>query len=183
MPQKTIESPIERKSPFPDESAGWPAFLWKQGTQKNQATFHFHYLCYLCNKIRVYRKWKCYSSYRIFSIIFDFIAQTDLFNSACHHHQSPSNQYSYYKFKLIRDNYSIIIVTLYISNVRYTCLYIITRYHSSYQIQTIIYILLVSLLENWTKTIKIVGQLVRLSCFSMNLNNSLFLQLLCQREH
>merc|ERR1711992_1440 len=70
-----------------------------------------------------------------------------LFNSACHH-QSPSNQYSYYKFKLIRDNYSIIIVTLYISNVRYTCLYIITRYHSSYQIQTIIYILLVSLLEN-----------------------------------
>merc|ERR1712079_761841 len=82
-----------------------------------------------------------YSSYRIFSIIFDFIAQTDLFNSA-------SNQYSYYKFKLIRDNYSIIIVTLYISNVRYTCLYIITRYHSSYQIQTIIYILLVSLFEN-----------------------------------
>merc|ERR1712079_2566 len=81
-----------------------------------------------------------YSSYRIFSIIFDFIAQTDLFNSACHHHQSPSNQYSYYKFKLIRDDYSIIIVTLYISNVRYTCLYIITRYHSSYQIQTIIYI-------------------------------------------
>merc|ERR1712217_289404 len=139
-PQKLIESPIERKSPFPDESAGWPAFLWKQGTQKNQATFHFHYLCYLCNKIRVYRKWKCYIQViGFFSIIFDFIAQTDLFNSACHH-QSPSNQYSYYKFKLIRDNYSIIIVTLYISNVRYTCLYIITRYHSSYQIQTIIYI-------------------------------------------
>merc|ERR1711884_542428 len=149
-PKKTIESPIERKSPFPDESAGWPAFLWKQGTQKNQATFHFHYLCYLCNKIRVYRKWKCYSSYRIFFDNFRFHSTNrliKLFNSACHH-QSPSNQYSYYKFKLIRDNYSIIIVTLYISNVRYTCLYIITRYHSSYQIQTIIYILLVSLLEN-----------------------------------
>merc|ERR1711876_97567 len=61
-----------------------------------------------------------------------------IFNSVCH--QPPSKQYSYYKFKLIRDNYSIIIVTLYISNVRYTCLYIITRYHSSYQIQTIIHI-------------------------------------------
>merc|ERR1712156_1130603 len=83
-----------------------------------------------------------YSSYRIFFDNFRFHSTNrliKLFNSACHH-QSPSNQYSYYKFKLIRDNYSIIIVTLYISNVRNTCLYIITRYHSSYQIQTIIYI-------------------------------------------
>jgi len=41
LPQKTIESPIERKSPFPDESAGWPAFLWKQGTQKKSSNVSF----------------------------------------------------------------------------------------------------------------------------------------------
>jgi hypothetical protein len=139
-PKKLLKALLKEKALFPTKVPAGRPFFGNKGPKKNQATFHFHYLCYLCNKIRVYRKWKCYSSYRIFSIIFDFIAQTDLFNSACHHHQSPSNQYSYYKFKLIRDNYSIIIVTLYISNVRYTCLYIITRYHSSYQIQTIIYI-------------------------------------------
>merc|ERR1712073_151938 len=126
-----------------------PTFLWKQGTQKKSSNVSFPlFMLFMQQNPSLSKMEVLYSSYRIFSIIFDFIAQTDLFNSACHHHQSPSNQYSYYKFKLIRDNYSIIIVTLYISNVGYTCLYIITRYHSSYQIQTIIYILLVSLLEN-----------------------------------
>merc|ERR1712079_78678 len=134
-----------KKKPFSRRKCRLAGFsLETRDPKKNQATFHFHYLCYLCNKIRVYRKWKCYI--QVIGFFFDNFRfhstnrLIKLFNSACHHHQSPSNQYSYYKFKLIRDNYSIIIVTLYISNVRYTCLYIITRYHSSYQIQTIIYI-------------------------------------------
>jgi len=141
-PKKLLKALLKEKALFPTKVPAGRPFFGNKGPKKIKQRFISTYLCYLCNKIRVYRKWKFYAtSYGIFFDNFRFHSTNRLFqifNSVCH--QPPSKQYSYYKFKLIRDNYSIIIVTLYISNVRYTCLYIITRYHSSYQIQTIIYI-------------------------------------------
>merc|ERR1712156_999080 len=101
-PKKTIESPIERKSPFPDESAGWPAFLWKQGTQKKSSNVSFPlFMLFMQQNPSLSKMEVLYSSYRIFFDNFRFHSTNrliKLFNSACHHHQSPSNQYSYYKF-------------------------------------------------------------------------------------
>merc|ERR1712217_657502 len=89
-PQKTIESPIERKSPFPTKVPAGRPFLWKQGTQKKSSNVSFPlFMLFMQQNPSLSKMEVLYSSYRIFSIIFDFIAQTDLFNSACHHHQSP----------------------------------------------------------------------------------------------
>jgi hypothetical protein len=78
LPHKTIESPIERKSPFPDESAGWPAFLWKQGTQKKSSNVSFPpiYAIY-ATKSEFIENGSSMQAMGFSSIIFDFIAQTD----------------------------------------------------------------------------------------------------------
>merc|ERR1712223_109107 len=113
-PKKLLKALLKEKALFPTKVLAGRPFFGNKGPKKSTNVSFPLFMLFMQQNPSLSKMEVLYSSYRIFSIIFDFIAQTDLFNSACHHHQSPSNQYSYYKFKLIRDNYSIIIVTLYI---------------------------------------------------------------------
>merc|ERR1712038_994926 len=107
-PKKLLKALLKEKALFPTKVPAGRPFFGNKGPKKKSSNVSFPLFMLFMQQNPSLSKMEVLVI-GFFSIIFDFIAQTDLFNSACHH-QSPSNQYSYYKFKLIRDNYSIIIV-------------------------------------------------------------------------
>jgi hypothetical protein len=71
-PKKLLKALLKEKALFPTKVPAGRPFFGNKGPKKIKQRFISTYLCYLCNKIRVYRKWKFYASYGIFFDNFRF---------------------------------------------------------------------------------------------------------------
>merc|ERR1712203_1203304 len=76
-PTKLLKALLKEKALFPTKVPAGRPFFGNKGPKKIKQRFISTYLCYLCNKIRVYENGSSMQQAMGFSsIILDFIAQT-----------------------------------------------------------------------------------------------------------